>query len=640
MLELADVIAVNKADGETRAPARAAARELSGALRMMVPGLAAWRPPVLAVQRAERRRASTRCGPRSPAPRGAGRAGELARSGAAQQVALDVVDGARAPARPPPHRRGVRAALPDVDGRSGRGRSPRPWARTRCWPSSAHLTSTHTRRALRHRGRCGRPPAVCVSRGGGSRAARAAAPRGRRPAPGRHGRGRRLRAQARAGAVIWAAAGAARPPRSGPSWPTSSACPTSPALARRSDVIVSVCPPHAARAVAEEVARPLLQPPRQPLYVDANAVSPADRHAHRRPPRRRPGRRRGDHRAARVGAGPHGAVAGRAPRPPPSPPCSPGSPFAARVLGARAGHRQRAQGLLRAAEQGAARDLAGDRRRRPRVRRVEDELRGSCSAPASTSTAARGHRGRPGQGVALGGGDGRGGRRRGRRGPARRVQPGGGRDLPSGWRRPTRPTARTRGACADRPSARAGSRADAAPVAAADEERRRGAGRVAAAVSTADSRQPGHDHGRHHGGDDRDQRGRSRVHSMRHSLVEHGSAWRRHARRRRGAALASPQVSAPLASIVSRDSPVRDRLNPTGRSAPPGSPPSGTPASSSGRWPRRRTRAIRRRRPSLLGAHQRRQVVDGQPARGRGGRPAAPRGCRRSGRPVPGSSSA
>lgn len=46
ILELADVIAVNKADGEGEGPARVAARELSGAMRLMMPGDVR-RPPVL-----------------------------------------------------------------------------------------------------------------------------------------------------------------------------------------------------------------------------------------------------------------------------------------------------------------------------------------------------------------------------------------------------------------------------------------------------------------------------------------------------------------------------------------------------------------------------------------------------------------
>jgi LAO/AO transport system kinase len=46
ILEIADVIAVNKADGEHEDEARVAARELAGALRM-VHGKAAWAPPVV-----------------------------------------------------------------------------------------------------------------------------------------------------------------------------------------------------------------------------------------------------------------------------------------------------------------------------------------------------------------------------------------------------------------------------------------------------------------------------------------------------------------------------------------------------------------------------------------------------------------
>jgi LAO/AO transport system kinase len=48
VLELADVVAVNKADGPYEADARAAARELRGALRLLTPTSAAWNPPVLA----------------------------------------------------------------------------------------------------------------------------------------------------------------------------------------------------------------------------------------------------------------------------------------------------------------------------------------------------------------------------------------------------------------------------------------------------------------------------------------------------------------------------------------------------------------------------------------------------------------
>jgi LAO/AO transport system kinase len=46
ILEIADVIAVNKADGDREAEARSAARELAGALRL-VRGKGEWAPPVV-----------------------------------------------------------------------------------------------------------------------------------------------------------------------------------------------------------------------------------------------------------------------------------------------------------------------------------------------------------------------------------------------------------------------------------------------------------------------------------------------------------------------------------------------------------------------------------------------------------------
>jgi LAO/AO transport system kinase len=47
ILEIADVIAVNKADGDRETEARSAARELSGALRLVYSGGRSWVPPVL-----------------------------------------------------------------------------------------------------------------------------------------------------------------------------------------------------------------------------------------------------------------------------------------------------------------------------------------------------------------------------------------------------------------------------------------------------------------------------------------------------------------------------------------------------------------------------------------------------------------
>jgi hypothetical protein len=81
----------------------------------------------------------------------------------------------------------------------------------------------------------------------------------------------------RAGAVIWAAAGRSRATSKRAELADLVGVPDVAALARRSDVIVSVCPPHAARRTAEEVAGALdpAATGSTPVYVDANAVSPA-----------------------------------------------------------------------------------------------------------------------------------------------------------------------------------------------------------------------------------------------------------------------------------------------------------------------------------------------------------------------------
>ncbi|MEV0946662.1 methylmalonyl Co-A mutase-associated GTPase MeaB [Rhodococcus sp. NPDC049939] len=47
VLELADIVAVNKADGKHEREARGAARELAGALRLIHPHDALWKPPVI-----------------------------------------------------------------------------------------------------------------------------------------------------------------------------------------------------------------------------------------------------------------------------------------------------------------------------------------------------------------------------------------------------------------------------------------------------------------------------------------------------------------------------------------------------------------------------------------------------------------
>ena len=52
-LEMADIVVVNKADGEHLAEARKAARELSAAIRLIHPGETLWRPPVLTMSATE-----------------------------------------------------------------------------------------------------------------------------------------------------------------------------------------------------------------------------------------------------------------------------------------------------------------------------------------------------------------------------------------------------------------------------------------------------------------------------------------------------------------------------------------------------------------------------------------------------------
>ncbi len=53
VLELADIVVVNKADGEHLADARTAARDLSAAIRLIYPRATLWRPPVLTMSAIE-----------------------------------------------------------------------------------------------------------------------------------------------------------------------------------------------------------------------------------------------------------------------------------------------------------------------------------------------------------------------------------------------------------------------------------------------------------------------------------------------------------------------------------------------------------------------------------------------------------
>jgi 3-hydroxyisobutyrate dehydrogenase-like beta-hydroxyacid dehydrogenase len=77
-----------------------------------------------------------------------------------------------------------------------------------------------------------------------------------------------------AGVVIWAAAGRSVTTSKRAELADLVGVADLADLARRADVIVSVCPPDAARDVAEQVARALDGRTERPLFIDANAVSP------------------------------------------------------------------------------------------------------------------------------------------------------------------------------------------------------------------------------------------------------------------------------------------------------------------------------------------------------------------------------
>jgi 3-hydroxyisobutyrate dehydrogenase-like beta-hydroxyacid dehydrogenase len=80
-----------------------------------------------------------------------------------------------------------------------------------------------------------------------------------------------------AGVVIWADGGRSYSTAKRAELADLTAVPDVAALARRADLIVSICPPHAAWEVAEQVAAALADraPASWPLYLEANAVAPA-----------------------------------------------------------------------------------------------------------------------------------------------------------------------------------------------------------------------------------------------------------------------------------------------------------------------------------------------------------------------------
>lgn len=78
-----------------------------------------------------------------------------------------------------------------------------------------------------------------------------------------------------AGAVIWAAAGRSDATSKRAELADLVGVPDVAGLAQRCDVIISICPPHAALDTAHAVAAALDGRDRRPLYADLNAVAPA-----------------------------------------------------------------------------------------------------------------------------------------------------------------------------------------------------------------------------------------------------------------------------------------------------------------------------------------------------------------------------
>lgn len=76
-----------------------------------------------------------------------------------------------------------------------------------------------------------------------------------------------------AGAVIWAAAGRSDLTSKRAEIADLVGVPDVAELVRRADVVISVCPPHAARAMAEQVAAALVGRAGPSIYVDASAVT-------------------------------------------------------------------------------------------------------------------------------------------------------------------------------------------------------------------------------------------------------------------------------------------------------------------------------------------------------------------------------
>ena len=102
VLELADVLAVNKADGGHRRDAEQAAAELAGALHLLEPATQGWSPPGADLQRGRRHRPGGGVGPHPGAPGDAAADRAVRGQAGGAAGALDVATRRRPPSRRPP----------------------------------------------------------------------------------------------------------------------------------------------------------------------------------------------------------------------------------------------------------------------------------------------------------------------------------------------------------------------------------------------------------------------------------------------------------------------------------------------------------------------------------------------------------
>ena len=125
MLELADMIAVNKADGDNAPRAKAAAAEYRAALHILTPASPTWTPPVVTISGLTDEGLDALWAKVLDHRARLTATGELERKRRAPGREMDVGAGPRAPARAARRRcRGARADAPDRAGGRGGAISP------------------------------------------------------------------------------------------------------------------------------------------------------------------------------------------------------------------------------------------------------------------------------------------------------------------------------------------------------------------------------------------------------------------------------------------------------------------------------------------------------------------------------------